>query len=69
MDVLRHDGDSLGVDSAQIGIFEETDEVSLSCLLEGQNCLTLESEIALVLLGDLPHESLERKLPDQEFSL
>ena len=27
LDVLWHDGDTLGMDSAQVGIFEETNEV------------------------------------------
>ena len=29
LDVLGHDGDTLGVDGAQVGVLEETDEVSL----------------------------------------
>ena len=28
LDVLGHDGDTLGVDGAQVGILEETDQVS-----------------------------------------
>ena len=28
LDILGHDGDTLGVDGAQVGIFEETDQVS-----------------------------------------
>ena len=27
LDVLGHDGDTLGVDGAQVGVFEETDQV------------------------------------------
>ena len=34
LDVLWHDGDSLGVDSAQVRVFEETDQVSLAGLLK-----------------------------------
>lgn len=55
--------------SAEIGIFEKANKVRLGCLLEGQNCLTLESEVALVLLGDFSHESLEGKLSNQKFGL
>lgn len=33
LDVLWHDGNALGVDGAQVGVFEETDEVSLRCFL------------------------------------
>lgn len=35
LDVLWLDGDSLGVDGSQVGVFEEGDEVSLSGFLEG----------------------------------
>ena len=35
LDVLGLDGDTLGVNSAQVGVFEEGDEVSLNGFLEG----------------------------------
>ena len=34
LDVLGHDGDTLGVDGAQVGVFEETDQVSFAGLLQ-----------------------------------
>ncbi len=34
LDVLRLNGDTLGVDGAQVGVLEEGDEVSLNRLLE-----------------------------------
>lgn len=68
LDVLRHDGHTLGVDGSQVGVLEETDEVSLSGLLKGQDGRSLEAEISLVVLGDLTHKSLERKLADQKLS-
>lgn len=68
MHVLGHDGDSLGVDGAEVGVFEEGDEVSLSSLLEGKDGGGLESEVRLELLGNLSDESLERKLSDEELS-
>ena len=37
LDVSGHDGDSLGVDGAQVGVFEEGDEVSFSSLLESKH--------------------------------
>jgi len=43
LEVTGHDGNSLGVDGAQVGVFEEWDEVSLSSFLEGQNSGALES--------------------------
>ena len=33
-DVLRHDGDSLAVDAAQVDVLEEADEVRLGSFLE-----------------------------------
>jgi len=33
LDVLWHDRNSLGVDCAQVGVFEETDEVALASFL------------------------------------
>ena len=65
--VLWHDGDSLGVDSAQVGVFEETNEVSLGGFLEGEDSGGLETEVVLVLSGDLSHKSLEWELSDEEF--
>ena len=66
MDILRHDGDTLGVDSTQVGIFEKTDQVGLSSFLEGQDSRSLESKITLEILGDLTDQSLEGKLSDEE---
>ena len=36
--VLRHDGNSPGVDGAQVGIVEQPDKVCLGHLLETQYC-------------------------------
>ena len=37
LDVLGHDGDSLGVDGAEVGVFEESDEVGLAGFLESHD--------------------------------
>ena len=66
LDVLRHDGHPLGVDRAQVGVLEEADEVSLGRLLEREHGGGLEAEVRLEVLGDLPHEALERQLADQQ---
>ena len=34
LDVLWHDGDTLGVDGAQVGVLEEADQVGLGGLLK-----------------------------------
>ena len=66
LEVLWHDGDSLGVDGAEVGVFEESNEVGLGGFLEGEDGGALESEVVLELRGDLTDESLEGKLSDEE---
>ena len=68
LDVLGHDGDTLGVDGAEVGVLEETNEVSLRGLLEGHDGGALEAEIGLEILGDLTDETLEGELADEELS-
>ena len=68
LDVLGHDGDTLGVDGAQVGVFKEPDEVSLRSFLEGHDGRGLESEISLEVLCDFTHQTLEGKLADEELS-
>ena len=64
--VLGHDGDSLGVDGAEVGVLEEADHVSLRGLLESEDGAGLETELVSVLRGDLTDESLEGELSDEE---
>jgi hypothetical protein len=58
--------DSLGMNSAQVGILEEGDEVRLDGLLESTNGRRLEAEIRLEVLRNLTNETLEWELSDQE---
>ena len=60
LDVFGHDGDPLGVNGAEVGVLEEPDHVGLSRFLEGEDCLGLEAQVRLVLLGDFSDEALER---------
>jgi len=66
LDVLWHDGHTLGVDGAQVGVLEQTDQVGLTSLLQSPNGGTLEPEICLEILGNLPHQPLEGQLPDEK---
>ena len=68
MNVLGHDGNTLGVDGAKVGVFEETDQVGLSGLLESEDGRGLESEVVLEFTGDLTDKSLEGELADEELS-
>ena len=56
----------LGMDGTQVGIIEQPNKVSLCCLLETQYCRRLEPQVCLVVLGDLPHQPLERQLSDEQ---
>ena len=68
LDVLGHDGDPLGVDGAQVGVLEETDQVGLAGLLEGHDGGALEAEVSLEVLGDLTDKTLEGQLADEKLS-
>ena len=66
--ILWHDGNSLGVDGAEVGVLEESNHVGLSSLLKGKDGGGLESKVGLEVGSDFSDESLERKLSDEEFS-
>jgi len=66
LNVLGHDGDTLGVNSAQVGVFKESHEVGFRGFLKRQNSGSLESEVALKVLSDLTNETLEGKLADEK---
>ena len=67
LDILRHDGDSLGVDRAQVGVFEQANQVRFGRFLQGQDRGGLESQVSLEILGDFSDQSLERQLSDEQF--
>ena len=66
LNILRHDGNTLGVNGTQVSVFEETNKVGLGGLLKCKNSSTLESKIRLEILCNLTHKALERSLADQE---
>ena len=66
LDVLGHDGDTLGVDGAQVGVLEEADQVRLASLLKGHDGGALEAQVGLEVLGDLTDQTLEGQLADQQ---
>ena len=68
LDVLGHDGHSLGVDGAQVGVLKETDQVGLAGLLESHDGGALEPQVGLEVLGDFSHQTLEGQLADEELS-
>ena len=68
LDVLGHDGDTLGVDGAQVGVLEQANQVGLRGLLQGHDGRGLEAQVRLEVLGNLPHQALEGQLADEELS-
>ena len=56
------------MDSTQVGILKEGDEVSLNGLLEGADGGRLEAEVGFEILGNLTDETLEGELADEELS-
>merc|ERR1712215_221637 len=66
LDILGHDSDPLSVDGAQVGILKQANKVGFTCFLESHHCGGLEPQISLKILGDLPHQPLERQLPDEQ---
>ena len=68
LNVLRHDGDSLGVDCAQVRVFKQADHVALRCFLNRQDGLRLEAQVRLHLLSNLTDKPLEGQLAEQELS-
>ena len=68
LDVLRHDGHTLGVDGAQVGVLEEANKVGLRGLLEGDHGRRLEAQVGLEVLGDLTNQTLEWQFADEKLS-
>ena len=58
-----HDGDTLGVDGAQVGVLKQTDQVGL---LQSHDGGALEAEVGLEGLGDLTDQALEGELADEQ---
>ena len=57
------------MNGAQVSVLEQGHKVGLSCFLKGENSLTLESNLLFKLSGNLPHQSLEGELSDQQVGL
>jgi hypothetical protein len=66
LNILGHDGDALGVNAAQVGIFEESDQIGLGRLLQGQHGTALKAQVALEILGNLTDQTLKGQLTDQQ---
>jgi hypothetical protein len=68
LDILGHDGDTLGMDGAQVGVLKETNQVSLRSFLQSHNSRRLEAKVSLEVLGNFSDKSLEWQFADEELS-
>jgi hypothetical protein len=68
LNILRHDGHTLGVNGAEVGVFEQANKVCLRSFLQSQNSRALETKIGLEVLSDLTNKALEWQLADEELS-
>lgn len=68
LDVFVLDGDVFGVDSVQVGVFKEGDEVRFDGFLESINGGRLEVEVGFEVLGNFVNEMLEGEFVDEKFS-
>lgn len=66
LNILGHDSHALRVDSAQIGVLKQADEIGFGGLLQGEDGGALKAQVGLEVLGDLADETLEGELADEE---
>ena len=69
LEVLAHDGHTLGVDGAQVGVLEKRNQICLSSFLEGKHGLALETDLLLELSGDFADQALKGQLADEQVGL
>jgi hypothetical protein len=66
LNFFRHDGNTLGMNGAQVGVLEEANEVSLHSLLKGEDGRSLEAQVTLEVLSNLADKTLEGELADEK---
>jgi 2-keto-3-deoxy-galactonokinase len=57
-----------GVNSAQVAILEQADQIRLSGLLKSRNSRGLEAQIGFEILTDFSHKTLEGHAANEELS-
>ena len=68
LNVLRHDGDPLCINSTQVSITEQSHEIILSSGLDGVGCFCSKVKICLEVLSDFPDQTKKWQLSQQEGS-
>ena len=54
------------MDGAQVGVLEQANQVGLAGLLQSHDGGALEPQVSLEVLGNLPDQTLEGQLADEE---
>jgi len=66
LDILWHNGHTLGVDCAQVGVLEKANQVSFTGLLKSADGCTLEPEISFEVLSNFSDQPLEWQFTDEK---
>lgn len=66
LNVLWHDRHTFGVNSAQVGVLEQTNQVRFARLLQRHDGRCLEAQIGLEILRDFTNQALKRQLANQQ---
>jgi len=66
LDILGHNCDSLAVNSTQLCVLKEADEVGLRRLLKGQNSRHSKARYVGVIFCDFSHRTLEGRVADEQ---
>ena len=64
LNVLGHDGHSLGMHGTKVGVLEHSHKMSLGCLLQCQNCSALNPNVTFDVAQDFVNHPLKRWLLD-----
>jgi histone H3 len=68
LNVLGHDGNTLGMNGAQVCILKHANKASLRSLLEGKYSCAKETQVAIEILSNLSYQTLEWRLTNQKVS-
>jgi hypothetical protein len=66
LDILGHDGDSLGMDGTQVGILKQTYKICFAGLLQSHHSRALESKVRFEVLCNFTDKALEWQFTDEQ---
>nr|KAF6285932.1 hypothetical protein mMyoMyo1_009491 [Myotis myotis] len=56
------------MDSTQVGVFKQANQIGLTCLLQSTNGRALEAQVCFEVLSNFSHQTLEGKLANEKLS-